>query len=82
MKYIDDDEPAPGTVAYWRRIAGGTVYMRETDDPEAVLTKIAETCVAIEARGEVACIWHASAEAFGYLDRCHCMPCSKKRGDL
>ena len=48
------------------------------DADHAAIARIAYD--ASEAGSPVS-IWHAAATHFGFLDRCHCQPCSKARGE-
>lgn len=64
-------------LGYWRNIARFAIA---NPSPELV-EKVAAECVATEARGENAGVWHALAVVQGFLDRCECAPCRRSRGE-
>jgi len=61
--------------SYWENLVAGAVRLRQPADAKL----IALLCVEAQERGETPSAWHASAQFYGYLNRCNCFPCASKR---
>lgn len=61
--------------AYWENLIAGAVRVKQTDD----IPQIARLCVEALDRGETTSAWHASAQFYGYLHCCNCVPCTNSR---
>lgn len=63
------------TLSYFENLVSGAVRVEQRAD----VHPIALICLEAHQRGEQVAAWHASAQFYGYLDRCNCVPCSSKR---
>jgi len=61
--------------SYFEKLVAGAIKVKQTTD----IPLIALICFEAHARGEPVGAWHASAQFYGYLDRCNCVPCATKR---
>lgn len=59
----------------WEGRIYGAVRVKQPEDVQA----IAMLCMAAQERGEHAAVWHETARFYGYMHRCNCFPCAKKR---
>jgi hypothetical protein len=61
-------------LGYWKFMVRGTA-----SGDEAKLDEAAAICLQTAEAGKPCGTWHAVSVAYGRLDRCPCMPCSKAR---
>jgi hypothetical protein len=61
--------------AYWEKLVAGAVRVKQPTD----IPGIASLCADAYERGEPIGAWHASAQFYGYPERCNCVPCTNKR---
>ena len=62
-------------LSYFESLVAGAVRVRHPDD----VKPIALICFEAGQRGEHMAAWHASAQFYGYLHRCNCVPCKTER---
>lgn len=62
-------------LSYFENLVAGAVRVKQTAD----VRPIALICFDAYQRGEQVSAWHASAQFYGYPERCNCVPCTAKR---
>lgn len=71
------------TMAFWpwspAQCRPGSKRERLVKAAALCVAEIARLCVEAQERGETAGAWHASAQFYGYLHRCNCVPCTEAR---
>jgi hypothetical protein len=60
---------------YFENLVSGAIRVKQPAD----IAPIALICFEAHQRGEHIAAWHASAQFYGNLDRCNCVPCTDKR---
>lgn len=60
---------------YFENLVAGAVRVKQPAD----IQSIALICFEAHKRGETVGAWHASAQFYGHLDRCACVPCTASR---
>jgi hypothetical protein len=63
------------TKDYFEKLVSGAVRVKQPADVQ----QIALICLEAHRRGAPVGAWHASAQFYGYLHRCNCVPCATKR---
>ena len=62
-------------ISYFENLVAGALRVKRPAD----IQPIALICFEAHQRGEHVAVWHASAQFYGYLHRCNCVPCGLKR---
>lgn len=65
----------PLPLSYFENLVSGAVRVERASDVQP----IALICFEAHNRGEQVAAWHASAQFYGYLHRCNCVPCRSAR---